>query len=161
MTRKPLLLMAWLCAMLILVGRPAAAAPSPAGIVTDDSGTFSAQQLVNLDQALSGLTYPFRVIVVNTAFPGGRPADAEAQFQLYADRLLQEQVPKDTVLITVSMQDRLVDFRVWSDGPVNQAFLAKTGRQFGDYSGAMLDAYRVPARAGDVPGGIIAAARVV
>lgn len=161
MTRKPLLVLAWLCALLMLVGRPAAAAPSPAGIVNDESGTFSAQQLADLDQALSGLTYPFQVIVVNTAFPGGRPSDAETQFQAFADRLLQERIPKDAVLITVSMQDRLIDFRVWSDGPVNQAFLAKTGREFGSHSGAMLDAYRVPARAGDIPGGIIAAARVV
>ncbi|MDF2630072.1 MAG: hypothetical protein K0R39_3903 [Symbiobacteriaceae bacterium] len=161
MTRKALLLVTWLCALLVLVGRPAAAATSPAGIVNDESGTFSAQQLAQLDEALSGLTVPFRVIVVNTAFPGGRPADADVQFQNYADRLLQERVPPDAVLVTVSMQDRLVDFRVWADGPVNQAFLDKAGRQFGDFSGAMLDAYRGPARAGDVPGGIIAAARVV
>jgi len=159
--RKALLICACLCALVAFGGRPADAGPSPAGIVRDDTSTFTAEQLSDLDEGLSGLRYPVRVIVNSSIFPGGRPHDAEARFQAYAAELLKYFTEKDTILITVALSDRLVDFRVHADGPVNEEFIARTGRPFGDHAAAILEVYRVPARAGDVPGGILAAAEYI
>ncbi|HWI64350.1 MAG TPA: TPM domain-containing protein, partial [Symbiobacteriaceae bacterium] len=151
--------LALVTALLLLWGAPAAAVPG--SIVVDQSGTLTTQQAATLNAELAHLQYPFHVYLVGTAFPSGKPANAEAEFQNFAHKLLNASVPKEAVLITVSMQDRLVDFRVYADGPVNQRFLAKTGRAFADHTPAILEAYRAPARAGDIPGGILAAARAI
>lgn len=144
------------------MGSVAAAAKSPAGIVTDESNTLTADQLAFLDKSLTGLKYQYRVILLAEAFPGDKPADAAPLFETLADGYLaQRQVPKDAVLITIALKERLFDVRAWKDGPVNADFLQKQGSEFRTFSLAIGAAFRTPAQAGDIPGGIVAAAKYV
>ncbi|HYG59286.1 MAG TPA: TPM domain-containing protein, partial [Symbiobacteriaceae bacterium] len=150
------------CAALaaLLAAGPAWAARSPAGIVSDDSGTLSAGQLQALERDLTGLRYHYRVVILGQAFAGDQPADANARFsQLAHDLLAQREVPREAVLITIAMKERLVDFRVYADGPVNQAFLEGTGREFSAHTDSILDQFRGPAGRGDIPGGIVSAVK--
>ncbi|WP_374712448.1 hypothetical protein [Symbiobacterium terraclitae] len=146
-----------LLAALLLTALPAMAATSPGGVVDDRSGTLSASELAEVEEALAGRRFAYRVVILDAAFPGGEPPDAEFQFQTIADNLLAD-VPREAVLITIAMQEGLVDFRVWQDGPVQAAFREATGRAFAAYSGQMLDAFAAKAVNDDIAGAIIAAA---
>ncbi|MBP2018153.1 septation ring formation regulator EzrA [Symbiobacterium terraclitae] len=146
-----------LLAALLLTALPALGATSPGGVVDDRSGTLSASELAQVEEALTGRRFAYRVVILDAAFPGGEPPDAEFQFQTIADKLLAD-VPREAVLITIAMQEGLVDFRVWQDGPVQAAFREATGRAFADYTARVFDAFAAKAVDDDIAGAIIAAA---
>lgn len=152
-----LVLLLSLMAFLLGVAAPAAAATSPSGVVDDRAGIFTAAELERLEEDLSGRRFAYRVIILEEAFAGAEPADAEARFQAMADELLAE-VPRDAVLITIAMEEALVDFRVWKDGPVQAAFREATGRAFADSVDRIMDAFVPRAAEGDIAGAIRAAA---
>jgi uncharacterized membrane protein YgcG len=147
---------------LVLAAAPAWAGTSPAGIVNDEAGTLSAEQLASMDQALTGLRYQYRVVILTQAFAGDKPADAQVQFEQMMDRFLTErQVPQEAVLITVAMKERLVGFWSWKDGAVNRQIREATGRDFSAYNDQMVNAFRGPAAAGNVAEGVLSAVRVI
>ncbi|MFB5083892.1 TPM domain-containing protein [Symbiobacterium thermophilum] len=146
-----------LLAALLWVAAPAVAATSSGGVVDDRAGIFSAAELERLENDLTGRRFGFRVIILEEAFAGAEPVDAEARFQAMADELLAE-VPRDAVLITIAMEEGLVDFRVWRDGAVQSAFREATGRAFERSVEQIMDAFVPPAAEGDIAGAIVAAA---
>jgi|GEM_PF-6083041 len=153
----PIAVVLSLFAILLLTAVPALAATSPNGVVDDRSGTLSAAELEEVEDGLTGRRFAYRVIILEEAFEGAEPADAESQFQKMADDLLAD-VPRDAVLITIAMKEGLVDFRVWQDGPVQSAFREATGRAFADYTDRVLDAFVSKAADGDIAGAILSAA---
>ena len=146
-----------LLAALLWVAAPAVAATSSGGVVEDRAGIFSAAELERLENDLTGRRFGFRVIILEEAFAGAEPVDAEARFQAMADELLAD-VPRDAVLITIAMEEGLVDFRVWRDGAVQSAFREATGRAFERSVEQIMDAFVPPAAEGDIAGAIVAAA---
>lgn len=137
---------------------PALAAMSPGGTVEDRTGSWTQEQLSAMEEALQGQRFAYRVLILGQAFPDGPPADKVARFQAMTRQLMTDlAVPRDTVLVTVAMQEKLVDFRVWADGPVDAAYREVTGAPFGASSQSMLQAFAGPARSGDTQGAILAA----
>jgi uncharacterized membrane protein YgcG len=148
--------------MVMLAVSPALAGTSPAGIVNDEAGVLTADQLAAMDKALSGLQYQYRVVILDHAFDGAAPANDTAQFDQMLERFLTErQVPQDGVLIAVAMKERLVGFRVWQNGAVNQKFRDGTGRDFGAFTDQMIAAFRGPAAAGNIAEGVLSSARTI
>lgn len=150
--------------LLVFLALPsvALAGRSPAGVVDDRADTLSEQQLRNLDRTLAGLRFPYRVVILDRAFPDSPPADAQAQLAQVAQRLLVElPVPRDGILITVAMKERLVDFRTFKEGPVNEIFRTQKGADFGTFTGPITESFRQGAASGGVEGAIIGAVRAM
>lgn len=138
---------------------PATAAVSPGGVVDDRSETWSAADLASLEEKLSDRRFAYRVIILERAFPGAEPADAEQRFAALADEYLASAgVPKGGVLITIALHERLVDFRVWEDGDVQSAFYAARGSGFLAFTDDLLRAFSGPAGDGDLAGAVVAVA---
>lgn len=132
---------------------------SPGGVVDDRTGEWTAAELKALEDNLANRPYAYRVIILEEAFSGREPADAVERFGEMADELLETaSVPKDAVLITIAMKERLVDFRVWEEGSVQSAFYDARGSGFNAYTEDMLSAFAGPAGRGDFGAGIVAAA---
>ncbi len=156
-TRSGLMLLLCFMVTLLSIASPAVAATSPGGVVDDRAGIFSAAELAQLEDELAGRRFAYRVIILEEAFAGPEPADAEARFQAMTDELLAD-VPRDAVLITIAMKEGLVDFRAWRDGPVQDAYREATGRAFADSIDRIMDAFVPRAADGDMAGAIAAAA---
>lgn len=135
------------------------AAKSPGGVVDDRTGEWSAAELKDLEDKLANRRFAYRVIILEDAFAGQNLSDAqeEARFGELADELLAD-APKDAVLITIDVKERLVDFRVWEEGPIQSAFYEARGSSFRSFTDDMLNAFGGPAGRGDYSGGILAAA---
>jgi len=155
---RPVLLLS-LLAVLLAIALPAVAATSPGGVVDDRAGIFSDDELVQLEDALTGRRFAYRVVILEEAFAGPEPADGMTRFQSMAADLMSElSVPRNGVLITVAMKEGLVDFRVWEDGSVQSAFRRATGQPFEDFSDLMVDDFAGPAIEGDFAGAVRAVA---
>lgn len=146
-----------LLALLMWAAAPAAAATSPGGVVDDRAGLFSDAELARLEEELTGRRFAYRVVILEDAFAGPEPDDAEVRFQEMADGLLAD-VPREAVLITIALDEGLVDFRVWQDGPVQSVFREATGGAFAESVDRILDAFIPPAVEGDIAAAIVAAA---
>ena len=101
--RSGLVLVLFFLTMLLTVTPAAVAATSPGGVVDDRAGLFSAAELERLENDLTGRRFAFRVVILEEAFAGPEPPDAEPP----SDPLTAVTTPANGALITVPASVRL------------------------------------------------------
>lgn len=132
-----------------------AALAAPARVI-DQAGALSESQRLALTNGLTKRAIPYYLHVIEAA--NGTQNDLADQAQAWYNG---QQLPKGSVLITIAMKERLVDFRTALDGPLDQAIIKQTGEGWGAQIDQMLQAFRGPAGRGDLAGGVLAAADVI
>lgn len=124
--------------------------------VVDQAGALSESQRTALVNGLTKRAIPYYVHIIEAA--NGTQNDLADQAQAWYNG---QQLPKESVLITIAMKERFVDFRTDLDGPVDQAIMKQTGEGFNAQISQMVEAFKGPAGRGDFTGGVLAVADLV